>query len=78
MSKGSRNRIKDQAKFNKNFDKIFNKESNLSELNIEFACYCNKIQEIRDFYGLSSIVYSQEDREEFIKAFENKYYNSQT
>ena len=71
MGKGDRSRIKDQAKFNKGFDKIFNKA--IPELNVEWACYCEKINSIRDEYGLSSKVYTENDKKRFIKAFNNKY-----
>ena len=43
MSKGSKSRIGNQAKFNKGFDKIFNKAKDIPELNVEWACYCEKI-----------------------------------
>jgi len=70
MSKGSKSRIQDQAKFNKGFDKIFNKEPDLT---IEWQCYCNKINEIREFYGLESKIFSATDQERFAKAFNKKY-----
>ena len=71
MGKGDRSRIKDQAKFNKGFDKIFNKA--IPELNVEWACYCEKINSIRDEYGLSSKVYTLNDKERFAKAHKAKY-----
>lgn len=71
MSKGSRSRIKDQAKFNKGFDKIFNKA--IPELNVEWQCYCNKINEIRHSYNLDSKVFTENDRERFAKAHKKKY-----
>jgi len=46
MSKGSKSRIQDQAKFNKGFDKIFNKEPDIPELNVEWQCYTNAINNI--------------------------------
>jgi len=73
MSKGDRSRIKDQAKFNKGFDKIFNKAKDIPELNVEWQCYCEKINSIRDEYGLSSKVYTLNDKKRFTKAFNNKY-----
>lgn len=73
MSKGSKSRIQDQAKFNKGFDTIFNKAKAIPELNVEWACYCEKINLIRDEYGLSSKVYTENDKKRFIKAFNNKY-----
>jgi hypothetical protein len=73
MSKGSKSRIGNQAKFNKGFDKIFNKAKDIPELNVEWACYCEKINLIRDEYGLSSKVYTENDKKRFIKAFNNKY-----
>jgi len=73
MSKGSKSRIQDQAKFNKGFDKIFNKAKDIPELNVEWQCYCEKINSIRDEYGLSSKVYTLNDKKRFTKAFNNKY-----
>jgi len=70
MSKGSRQRPMNKQKFNKGFDKIFNKEPDLS---IEWQCYCNKINEIREFYGLESKIFSAADQERFAKAFNKKY-----
>jgi hypothetical protein len=71
MSKGSRSRIQDQAKFNKGFDKIFNKT--IPELNVEWQCYCNKINEIRESYCLDSKVFTENDQERFAKAHKKKY-----
>ena len=71
MSKGSKSRIQDQAKFNKGFDKIFNKT--IPELNVEWQCYCNKINEIRESYGLNSKVFTENDQERFAKAHKKKY-----
>jgi hypothetical protein len=73
MSKGSKSRIQDQAKFNKGFDKIFNKEPDIPELNVEWQCYCNKINEIRESYGLNSKVFTENDKERFAKAHKKKY-----
>ena len=73
MSKGSRQRAMNKQKFNKGFDKIFNKEPDIPELNVEWQCYCNKINEIREFYGLNSKVFTENDRERFAKAHKKKY-----
>ena len=73
MSKGSKSRIQDQAKFNKGFDKIFNKAKDIPELNVEWQCYCNKINEIRESYGLNSKVFTENDQERFAKAHKKKY-----
>ena len=71
MSKGSKSRIGNQSEFNKGFDKIFNKA--IPELNVEWACYCEKINSIRDEYGLSSKVYTENDKKRFAKAHKAKY-----
>mgnify|MGYP003650309711 CR=1 FL=1 len=73
MSKGSKQRPMNKDQFNKGFDKIFNKAKDIPELNVEWACYCEKINSIRDEYGLSSKVYTLNDKKRFIKAFNNKY-----
>lgn len=73
MSKGDRSRIKDQAKFNKGFDKIFNKEPDIPELNVEWQCYCSKINEVREFYSMDSKIFSAADKERFAKAHKKKY-----
>jgi len=73
MSKGSKQRPMNKDQINKGFDKIFNKEPGIPELNVEWACYCEKINSIRDEYGLSSKVYTENDKKRFIKAFNNKY-----
>jgi len=73
MSKGSKSRIQDQAKFNKGFDKIFNKAKDIPELNVEWACYCNKINEVREFYSMDSKIFSAADKERFAKAHKKKY-----
>ena len=70
MSKGSKSRIQDQAKFNKGFDKIFNKEP---DLNVEWQCYCNKINEVREFYSMDSKIFSVADKERFAEAHKKKY-----
>ena len=73
MSKGSRQRKSQipDSKVSDNWSKIFNKA--IPELNVEWACYCEKINLIRDEYGLSSKVYTENDKKRFIKAFNNKY-----
>jgi len=73
MSKGSRQRKSQtpDSKVSDNWSKIFNKA--IPELNVEWACYCEKINSIRDEYGLSSIVYTLNDKEIFTKAFNKKY-----
>lgn len=73
MSKGSKSRIQDQAKFNKGFDKIFNKAKDSEDLNIEWTCYTQAINETRLFYGLDSQIFSVADKEIFAKAFNKKY-----
>jgi len=73
MSKGSKSRIQDQAKFNKGFDKIFNKARDSEDLNIEWTCYTQAINETRLFYGLDSQIFSVADKEIFTKAFNKKY-----
>jgi len=67
MGKGDRSRIKDQAKFNKGFDRIF-KEPDTTNLNIEWACYCEKINLIRAEYNLPSKIFSQNDKTRFMEA----------
>ena len=73
MSKGSKSRIQNQAKFNKGFDKIFTKEPDIPELNLEWQCYCNKINEIREFYFIDSKIFSVADKERFAQAHKKKY-----
>tara|TARA_R110002020_G_scaffold166732_1_gene354876 strand:+ start:64 stop:291 length:228 start_codon:yes stop_codon:yes gene_type:complete len=73
MSKGSKSRIQNQDNFNKGFDKIFTKEPNIPELNLEWQCYCNKINEIREFYFMDSKIFSAADKERFAKAHKKKY-----
>ena len=67
MSKGSKSRIQDQAKFNKGFDKIFTKEPDTSNLNIEWACYCEKINLIRSEYNLPSKIFTENDKIRFME-----------
>ena len=71
MSKGSKSRIQDQAKFNKGFDQIFNKE-NVS-VSTEWICYTNAINNIRHSYGLDSKVFTENDQVRFAKAHKAKY-----
>jgi hypothetical protein len=71
MSKGSKSRIQDQAKFNKGFDQIFNKE-NVS-VSTEWICYTNAINNIRHSYGLDSKVFTENDQARFAKAHKAKY-----
>ena len=67
MSKGDRSRIKNQAKFNKGFDKIFTKEPDTSNLNIEWACYCDKINLVRAEYNLPSKIFTENDKIRFME-----------
>jgi hypothetical protein len=73
MSKGSRQRKSQipDSKVSDNWSKIFNKA--IPELNVEWACYCEKINLIRDEYGLSSKVYTENDKKRFAKAHKKKY-----
>lgn len=73
MGKGDRSRIKDQAKFNKGFDKIFNKAKDIPELNVEWICYTNSINNIRHSYCLDSKIFTENDQERFAKAHKKKY-----
>ena len=73
MSKGSKSRIPNHAKFNKGFDKIFTKEPDIPELNLEWQCYTNAINNIRHSYNLDSKVFTENDRERFAKAHKKKY-----
>tara|TARA_R110002096_G_scaffold80244_2_gene188146 strand:+ start:388 stop:600 length:213 start_codon:yes stop_codon:yes gene_type:complete len=68
MSKGSKSRIQDQAKFNKGYDKIFTKEPDIPELNVEWACYCEKINLIRAEYNLPSKIFTENDKIRFMEA----------
>ena len=78
MSKGDKNRITDQAKFNKEFDRIFNKkgEDKMSEYkdhveqehdNIlcDFQKYMVEINKVRNDYGLKDMQFSSKHFEEF-------------
>jgi hypothetical protein len=73
MSKGSRQRPMNKQKFNSSFDKIFNKAKDIPELNVEWACYCEKINLIRAEYNLPSKVYTENDKKRFAKAHKAKY-----
>jgi hypothetical protein len=75
MSKGSRQRKSQtpDSKVSDNWSKIFNKAKDIPELNVEWQCYCNKINEIREFYELNSKVFTENDRERFAKAHKKKY-----
>ena len=73
MSKGSKQRPMNKDQFNKGFDKIFTKEPDIPELNLEWQCYCNKINEIREFYFMDSKIFSVADKERFAQAHKKKY-----
>ena len=73
MSKGSKQRPMNKDQFNKGFDKIFNKARDSEDLNIEWTCYTQAINETRLFYGLDSQIFSVADKEIFAKAFNKKY-----
>ena len=73
MSKGSKQRPMNKDQFNKGFDKIFAKEPDIPELNLEWQCYCNKINEIREFYFMDSKIFSVADKERFAHAHKKKY-----
>jgi hypothetical protein len=73
MSKGSRQRPMNKQKFNSSFDKIFNKAKDIPELNVEWQCYCSKINEVREFYSMDSKIFSAADKERFAKAHKKKY-----
>jgi hypothetical protein len=68
MSKGSRQRPMNKQKFNEGFDKIFNKEPDTTNLNIEWACYCEKINLIRAEYNLPSKIFTENDKIRFMEA----------
>jgi len=71
MSKGSKQRPMNKQKFNSSFDNIFNKA--IPELNVEWQCYCNKINEVREFYSMDSKIFSVADKERFAEAHKKKY-----
>jgi hypothetical protein len=73
MSKGSKQRPMNKDQFNKGFDKIFNKAKDIPELNVEWQCYTNAINNIRHSYNLDSKVFTENDRERFAKAHKKKY-----
>jgi len=68
MSKGSRQRPMNKQKFSEGFDKIFNKEPDTTNLNIEWACYCEKINLIRAEYNLPSKIFTENDKIRFMEA----------
>jgi hypothetical protein len=75
MSKGSRQRRSQipDSKVSDNWSKIFNKAKDIPELNVEWQCYCSKINEIREFYSMDSKIFSAADKERFAKAHKKKY-----
>ena len=68
MSKGSKQRPMNKDQFNKGYDKIFTKEPNTPDLNIEWACYCEKINLIRAEYFLPSKIFTENDKIRFMEA----------
>ena len=70
MSKGSRQRKSQipDSKVSDNWSKIFNKAKDIPELNVEWACYCEKINLIRAEYNLPSKIFSQNDKTRFMEA----------
>ena len=75
MSKGSRQRKSQipDSKVSDNWSKIFNKAKDIPELNVEWQCYTNAINNIRHSYNLDSKVFTENDRERFAKAHKAKY-----
>tara|TARA_R110000850_G_C9736154_1_gene443843 strand:+ start:240 stop:470 length:231 start_codon:yes stop_codon:yes gene_type:complete len=75
MSKGSRQRKSQtpDSKVSDNWSKIFNKAKDIPELNVEWACYTNAINNIRHSYGLDSKVFTENDQARFAKAHKAKY-----
>ena len=73
MSKGSRQRKSQtpDSKVSDNWSKIFNKD--IPELNVEWQCYTNAINNTRHSYNLDSKVFTENDRERFAKAHKKKY-----
>ena len=82
MGKGDKNRITNQAKFNKEFDRIFNKkgEENMSEFkdfleqehdNIlcDWQKYMVEINKVRKEYGLSDKIFSSDEEKEFERSW---------
>ena len=68
MSKGSKQRPMNKDQFNKGYDKIFTKEPDIPELNVEWACYCEKINLIRAEYNLPSKIFTENDKIRFMEA----------
>ena len=68
MSKGSRQRKSQtpDSKVSDNWSKIFNKA--IPELNVEWACYCEKINLIRAEYNLPSKIFTENDKIRFMEA----------
>jgi|TARA_R110002033_G_scaffold157337_1_gene193452 hypothetical protein len=75
MSKGSRQRKSQtpDSKVSDNWSKIFNKAKDIPELNVEWICYTNAINNIRHSYGLDSKVFTENDQARFAKAHKAKY-----
>ena len=75
MSKGSRQRKSQtpDSKVSDNWSKIFNKAKDIPELNVEWACYTNAINNIRHSYGLDSKVFTENDKKRFNTAHKAKY-----
>ena len=74
MSKGSwqrKSQIKEKD-VSLNWDKAFcgTKEP---DVNVEFACYCEKINLIRAEYNMTSKIYTKNDKARFNKAHKDKY-----
>ena len=68
MSKGSNQRPMNKDQFNKGYDKIFNKAKDIPELNVEWACYCEKINLIRAEYNMPSKIFTENDKIRFMEA----------
>ena len=68
MSKGSKQRPMNKDQFNKGYDKIFNKAKDIPELNVEWACYCEKINLIRAEYNMPSKIFTENDKIRFMEA----------
>ena len=75
MSKGSRQRKSQtpDSKVSDNWSKIFNKAKDIPELNVEWQCYTNAINNIRHSYNLDSKVFTENDKKRFAKAHKAKY-----
>ena len=44
-------------------------EDNSDSINEEWANYCHEMQQIRNKYGLDSLVFTEEDKEKFILSY---------